>query len=211
VLSSLKNGPIRKEIEAAGGLKLVYIDPPFDVGADFSVSLEIGEESVKKEPTVVEEVAYRDTWGKGADSYLSMAYDRIVLIRDLLSDSGSIYVHCDWRVSHHLRCVLDEIFGTANFQNEIVWKRSTPRAHVYTRYPSTHDVIFFYSRSDTATWNPQYQPHTPEYIEKYYRYVVEKTGRKYSLDSLINPNPDRPTLKYEWVVSPKYGAIQGIE
>lgn len=87
VLASLKNGPLRREIEAAGGLKLVYIDPPFDVGADFSFALEVGGESLTKEPSVIEELAYRDTWGRGQDSYLSMVYERLVLIRDLLNET----------------------------------------------------------------------------------------------------------------------------
>ena len=99
VLSSLKNGPLRAEIEAQGGLKLIYIDPPFDVGADFSMDIEIGGDTFTKKPNIMEEIAYRDTWGKGADSFISMIYERLVLMRDLLAEDGSIYVHCDWRVS----------------------------------------------------------------------------------------------------------------
>ena len=102
---------MRREIEAAGGLKLIYIDPPFDVGADFSVDIEIGEETFTKEPSIIEELAYRDTWGKGADSYLAMIYERLRLMRDLLADDGSIYVHCDWRVSHWVRGILDSVYG----------------------------------------------------------------------------------------------------
>lgn len=104
VLSSLKNGPARREIEAAGGLKLIYIDPPFDVGADFSIEIEVGDgETITKEPSVIEEVAYRDTWGKGIDSYIAMMYERLSLMHGLLSDDGSIYVHCDWRVNSGIR------------------------------------------------------------------------------------------------------------
>jgi len=99
ILSSLKNGPLREEIEAQGGIKLIYIDPPFDVGADFSMDIEIGDETLTKKPSVIEELAYRDTWGKGADSFISMIYERLVLMRDLLADDGSIYIHCDWRVN----------------------------------------------------------------------------------------------------------------
>ena len=92
ILSSLKNGPLRKEIEAQGGLKLIYIDPPFDVGADFSMEIKIGdeEESFTKKPSVIEEIAYRDTWGKGTDSFISMIYERLVIMRDLLAENGSI-------------------------------------------------------------------------------------------------------------------------
>ncbi|MBN2488015.1 MAG: hypothetical protein JXA98_03215 [Methanosarcinaceae archaeon] len=99
ILSSLKNGPMREEIEKQGGIKLIYIDPPFDVGADFSMRIEVGNEEFTKEANILEELAYRDTWGKGADSFIAMIYERLSLMRDLLADDGSIYVHCDWRVS----------------------------------------------------------------------------------------------------------------
>ncbi len=85
ILSSLKNGPLREEIEAEGGLKLIYIDPPFDVGADFSMDIEIGEEKFTKQPSVLEELAYRDTWGKGADSWIAMLYERLQLMHGILS------------------------------------------------------------------------------------------------------------------------------
>src|SRR4030042_1901902 len=125
ILSSLKNGPLREEIEKQGGLKLIYIDPPFDVGADFSMDIEIGDDTFTKKPGILEEIAYRDTWGKGADSFIAMIYERLMLMRDLLADDGSIYVHCDWRVTGYLRMVLTEIFGKLSFQNEISWKRKT--------------------------------------------------------------------------------------
>jgi len=96
ILSSLKNGPLREEIEKEGGIKLIYIDPPFDVGADFSMNIDIGDEQFTKKPNILEEIAYRDTWGKGADSFITMIYERLMVMRDLLTDDGSIYVHCDW-------------------------------------------------------------------------------------------------------------------
>ena len=106
ILSSLKNGPLREEIEQQGGLKLIYIDPPFDVGADFSMDIEIGGDTFTKKPNILEEIAYRDTWGKGADSFIAMIYERLTLMRDLLAEDGSIYVHCDWRVNSYVRLVL---------------------------------------------------------------------------------------------------------
>ena len=121
ILSSLKNGHMREEIEAQGGLKLIYIDPPFDVGADFSMDIEIGDDTFTKKPNILEEIAYRDTWGKGADSFIAMIYERLILMRDLLAEDGSIYVHCDWRVSQHLREILDEVFGSSLFLNEVIW------------------------------------------------------------------------------------------
>jgi len=120
VLSSLKNGPLREEIEKQGGLKLIYIDPPFDVGADFSMDIQIGGDTFTKKPNILEEIAYRDTWGKGADSFISMIYERLVLMRDLLAEDGSIYVHCDWRVNSFIRLALDEVFGGNLLRNELV-------------------------------------------------------------------------------------------
>src|ERR1700675_1440766 len=111
ILSSLKNGPLREEIEAQGGIRLIYIDPPFDVGADFSMDIEISDDTFTKKPNILEEIAYRDTWGKGADSFISMIYERLILMRDLLAEDGSIYVHCDYRVSGYIRLMLDEVFG----------------------------------------------------------------------------------------------------
>ena len=105
ILSSLNHGPMREEIEKQGGIKLIYIDPPFDVGADFTMDVQIGDQSLEKKPNVLEQLAYRDTWGLGQDSFLSMIYERLVLMRDLLADDGSIYVHCDWRVNSLLRII----------------------------------------------------------------------------------------------------------
>ena len=99
ILSSLKNGPLREEIEKQGGIKLIYIDPPFDVGADFSMKINVGRDEFTKQPNVLEELAYRDIWGKGADSFIAMLHERLSLMKDLLADDGSIYVHCDYRVN----------------------------------------------------------------------------------------------------------------
>jgi hypothetical protein len=121
VLSSLKNGPLRREIEKAGGLKLVYIDPPFDVGADFSVDIEIGDDTLTKEPSVIEDIAYRDTWGKGVDSFISMLFERLFLLHDLIAHDGSIFVHCDWRMNSLIRLCLDEIFGKEK-TGDFLWR-----------------------------------------------------------------------------------------
>ena len=152
ILSSLKNGPMRKEIEAQGGLKLIYIDPPFDVGADFSLDIEIGEgddaESFTKKPSVIEEIAYRDTWGKGVDSFMAMIYERLKLMHGLLAEDGSIFIHCDGRVNGYMRLVLDEIFGKDNFLNEIIWcYRDLGGGRNNDFYKRKHDTIFWYSKS----------------------------------------------------------------
>ena len=147
VLSSLKNGPLREEIEAQGGLKLIYIDPPFDVGADFSMDIEIGEETFTKDPNILEEIAYRDTWGKGADSFIAMIYERVSLMHDLLAKDGNIYVHCDWRVTSYIREVLDELFGKENIRNELIWAFTGPGSPGMKQYNRKHNTIYWYSKS----------------------------------------------------------------
>ena len=147
ILSSLKNGPIRQEIESAGGLKLIYIDPPFDVGADFSMQVEVGDEDfLTKKPNVLEELAYRDTWEKGADSFIAMIYERLSLMRDLMANDGSIYVHCDWRVNSYIRLAMDEIFGKQNFVNEIAWCYHGPGSPRMRQFNRKHDIIFWYTK-----------------------------------------------------------------
>lgn len=166
ILSSLKNGPIREEIEKQGGIKLIYIDPPFDVGADFSMDIEIGDDTFTKRPGVLEELAYRDTWGKGADSFIAMIYERLVLMRDLLADDGSIYVHCDFRLNSYLRMILDEIFGNANYINEVTWKRTSAHSDP-DHYGVNVDSIFFYSKTKNWIWNQQYSSHSDEYKTRF--------------------------------------------
>ena len=153
ILSSLKNGLLREEIEKQGGLKLIYIDPPFDVGADFSMDIEIGGDTFTKKPNILEEIAYRDTWGKGADSFIAMIYERLVLMRDLLADNGSVYVHCDWKTSGFIHCVLDEIFGTDNFRNEVIWHYPGREMHIESKFNCKHDTIFFYAKSEKSSIN----------------------------------------------------------
>ena len=147
ILSSLKNGPLREEIEKQGGIKLIYIDPPFDVGANFSMKIEVGEDNEKftKEANILEELAYRDTWGKGADSFISMIYERLSLMKDLLAEDGSIYVHCDYRVNSYMRLVLDELFNKENFRNEIAWCYSGP-GKLDRGFTRKHDLILFYTK-----------------------------------------------------------------
>ena len=156
ILSSLKSGPLREQIEAAGGLKLIYIDPPFDVGADFSMDIEIGGETFHKEPNILEQIAYRDTWGRGADSFIAMIYERLILMRDLLAEDGSIYVHCDWRVTSFIRSVMDEVFGQDCYRGEIVWKRDAVGKGAKKKarhWPKTFDNVVAFSKSDRPIFN----------------------------------------------------------
>lgn len=153
VLASLKGGPLRRDIEAAGGLKLVYIDPPFDVGADFSFNLEVGGEDLHKEPSIIEDVAYRDTWGNGHASFFGMMEERLRLIADLLAHDGCIYVQCDHRVNSGIRLILDSIFGKSRQQNEIIWHYQTFQGQTQRYFARKHDNIYFYSKSDVFLFN----------------------------------------------------------
>ena len=177
ILSSLKNGPLREEIEKAGGLKLIYIDPPFDVGADFSMKVEIGDEELTKKPNVLEELAYRDTWQKGSNSFIAMIYERLSLMRDLLADDGSIYVHCDWRVNSYIRLVMDEIFGKENFLCEITWQKLSAAKSQSNYFSNIKDSIFLFSKYKKSIFNPQFTKSNKD--EKNYSYIEENTGRKY--------------------------------
>ncbi|MEQ8215157.1 MAG: DNA methyltransferase, partial [Smithellaceae bacterium] len=202
ILSSLKNGPIRDEIEKQGGIKLIYIDPPFDVGADFSMDIEIGDETFTKKPNVLEELAYRDTWGKGADSFIAMIYERLILMRDLLAEDGSIYVHCDYRLIGLLRMAMDEIFGNKCFRNEIIWKRTT--AHSDSKQGSKHfghvfDTLLFYVKTaESFIWNASFTAYEKEYIDTYYKYV-DNNGRRYWKDNLTAAKAGGNT-RYGWQV-----------
>jgi len=183
ILSSLKNGPMRKEIEAQGGLKLIYIDPPFDVGADFSMDIEIGDETFTKNPSVIEEIAFRDTWGKGTDSFIAMMYERLKLMRDLLAEDGSIYVHCDYRVNSYMRLVLDEIFGKDNFINEIIWQKIRTTKAQSIGFGNVHDSILFYSKSEKPKFENQYIELDQNYIKSHYK--VDQSGRLFRTVSFV--------------------------
>ena len=187
IISSLKNGPLREEIEKQGGIKLIYIDPPFDVGADFSMKIEVGEnnEEFTKEANILEELAYRDTWGKGADSYLAMIYERLILMRDLLAEDGSIYVHCDWRVNRYIRSALDEIFGPENFRNEVIWHYGAKASQGSKWFQRKHDTIFVYDRSEKAIFNPILVPYD-ETSGSQYRYLDEE-GNRYRITNRKRP------------------------
>jgi adenine-specific DNA-methyltransferase len=141
----------------AGKIDLIYIDPPFATGADFTLNVKVGDKQFQKEPTIIEQKAYRDTWGKGLDSYLQWFYETSVLLFDLLSPKGSLYVHLDWHVSHYAKLVLDEVFGEGSFRNEIVWSyRKLAKAG--SQFPKSHDVILFYTRGRQNIFNTQYVP-----------------------------------------------------
>lgn len=181
VLSSLRSGPVRDEIEKQGGIKLIYIDPPFDVGADFSINVEIGDESFEKQPSVLEELAYRDTWGKGADSFLSMIYERLTLMKDLLAEDGAIYVHCDWRMEAYIRLILEEVFGKENFMNTIVWMRDSAAKgakKTAKQWSREGDSIIAFKKSSDHVYKTVYKEELADTQLREYMYE-DPDGRKF--------------------------------
>ena len=202
ILSSLKAGALRRQIEDAGGLKLIYIDPPFDVGADFSMDIEIGGETFHKEPNLLEQIAYRDTWGRGADSFISMIYERLILMRDLMHPEGSIYVHCDWRVTALLRTVIDEVFGSNSLVNELIWRRANNK--VSTRKASViHDTIYWHGKTERYVFNPQFHDFRDEYLKEKYPYKEE--GRRYQLQSMYGKGKGDPMRFGDRMIAPPSG------
>jgi adenine-specific DNA-methyltransferase len=160
-----------------GKVDLIYIDPPFDSKADYRTRVALPGIELEQKPTVMEQFAYSDTWVGGTATYLEMIVPRLILMSELLADSGSIYTHLDWHVGHYVKIVLDELFGKDNFRNEIVWKRTSGHNDA-KKYGNSHDVIFFYSKTENAHWRQPYQEYDPEYVENYYRYK-DPDGRRW--------------------------------
>ena len=164
-----------------GKVDLIYIDPPFDSKADYRTKITLPGANLNQRPTVMEQFAYADTWEKGTVSYLEMLYSRLVLMRELLSDRGSIYVHIDWHVGAYVKVLLDDVFGKGNFRNEIVWKKySGVKNRVKKRYTTQTDTLYWYSKSKKIIFNMQYRAMTQKYIDDEYKYFDEN-GRRYAL------------------------------
>ena len=130
-----------------GKVDLIYIDPPFDSKADYRTKVTLPGVELEQKPTVIEQFAYSDTWSDGTASYLAMIVPRLVLMRELLSDSGSIYVHLDWHVGHYVKIAMDDVFGKDNFVNEIIWHYPDKLPSGTISLPKNHDSIFFYAKN----------------------------------------------------------------
>jgi adenine-specific DNA-methyltransferase len=184
--------------EFADQVNIIYIDPPFDTGADFSFTATISDHpdsdqdevtSFTKEPSILEQKAYRDTWGRGLDSYLEWFYETAVLLRDVLAMDGSIFVHLDWHVAAYAKGVMDEVFGSERLVNEIVWKRSDAKGDISQgsrHFSRVHDVILFYTKTDSAKWNPIYLPLSEDYVKNFYKYS-DPDGRRWKMDNMLGP------------------------
>ena len=154
-----------------GKLDLIYIDPPFDSKADYRTKVSLPGVELEQKPTVIEQFAYSDTWSDGTASYLEMITPRLILMRELLSDSGSIYVHLDWHVGHYVKLVMDDVFGKGCFRNEIRWKRQPVRGAKATgkQFARNSESLFFYSKGETYSWYNVYKPYDAEFIRAKFR------------------------------------------
>jgi len=187
--------------ELAGKVNLIYIDPPFNTGGDFSFtavipnraeSAEDEAASFLKQPSVIEQKAYRDTWGVSSedrargvgqlDRYLRWFHETAVLLWELLADDGSLYVHMDWKMGHYAKCILDGVAGIDRFVSEIVWQRNTAHNNP-VRYGPIHDLILYYTKSDGAVWNFQYTEYDRDYIEGHFTNRAAD-GRLYRINEL---------------------------
>lgn len=206
---------------------LVYLDPPFNSNASYNVlfrehnganaasQIKAFEDTWRWDASAA--LAYHETVEAGGrvsealqafrkivgDSdmlaYLAMMAPRLVELRRVLKSTGSVYLHCDPTASHYLKLLMDAVFGAKNFRNEIVWQRTNAKGLAFTRFARNHDVILWFAKDETYSWNPQYTPHDPEYVQKFYRHVEPETGRRYRLADLTNPNKNRPNLTYEFL------------
>ena len=199
-----------------GQIDLIYIDPPYDSKADYRTKITLPGGDIDLKPTVLEQFAYSDTWKDGTVSYLKNLYPRLYLMRELLSDKGSIYIHLDWHVSYYVKILMDEIFGKDCFRNEIVWHYQTYQGQVKGYFPRKHDTIFLYAKTSTPIFrllkdnNPEqtidftrwnqflnenneitggYYPETDSRFMAYYNRFVKENHRK--------PGPQDVILKIE--------------
>ncbi len=207
---------------------LVYLDPPFNSKATYNVLFEEkdgqqsdaqitafedtwhwGDEAEASYVELVEQapiqklshlmVALRSFLGRNDMlAYLTMMAIRLVELRRVLASHGSLYLHCDATASHYLKLLLDAIFGGHNFRAEIVWRRMNAKGLAFKGFPKNHDIIFYYTVSNRSIWNRPFAAHDIDYLDTFYKYTEEGTGRRFRISDLSNPNKNRPNLTYEW-------------
>ena len=222
------NLDVLRESIASESVDLIYLDPPFNSARDYNILFaspkgqsseaqitafedswhwaeqaerEFGE-IVRCGNTNVSEIvqALRRFLGENdMMAYLTMMANRLLELHRVLKPTGSLYLHCDPTASHYLKIVLDGVFGKEQYKNEIVWVRTAPKGHAFTKYPSTHDIIFYYSKTESLIWHGLHKNYDESYIESHYGNIEEGTGRHYQLDNLNNPNKNRPNLTYEFL------------
>ena len=222
------NLPILRDYIADESVDLIYLDPPFNSNRNYNVLFkdESGQQS-EAQITAFEdtwhwnqkaEESYRELAMQAPDhiskmisalhdfiganqmmAYLAMMAIRLVELHRVLKPTGSLYLHCDPTASHYLKIILDSIFGPKSFRNEIIWQRINAKSNAFTRFPSNHDIILRYTKTEKAIWNAQYTTHSAEYVAEFYRFIEPETGRHYTLGDLTNPNKNRPNLTYEFL------------
>ncbi len=204
---------------------LVYLDPPFNSNATYNVLFRgpTGEHS-RAQIEAFEDtwhwnqaanIAFDEVMESGNTdaaemlramrsflkendmmAYLCMMAVRLLELHRVLKPTGSIYLHCDPTTSHYLKLLLDAVFSVQTFTNEIIWRRTTPKGLAFSRYASNHDTILFYRKGAKATWSSQHIEYSNEYLERYN--LIDERGRRFQATSLLNPNPNRPNLTYEF-------------
>ena len=178
-----------------GKVDLIYIDPPFDSKADYKLKVQAKGKQVLGDQSSIEEKQYGDIWSN--DEYLQFMYERVVLLRELLGNTGSLFLHCDWHRNHHLRCLLDEVFGANNFVNEIVWRRKGGTAlGSMSRLSTATDRILWYAKSDAYLINPVNVPASQDYVDQQFR-STDEHGRRFMVNVLRSPSL-RPNLMYDY-------------
>ncbi len=203
--------------EFKGQIDLIYIDPPFDVGADFTMDVQIGDENdtVTKDQSTMEMVAYRDTWGQGTDSYLSLLSDRFSLMKQLLNSNGSLYVHCDWRVNAPIRMLLDDILGSRNFLNELIWRKLHSPKNQASRYGFQWDSIFVYAKDiSQVKFNPVFRDHSEDYKASFTKDDLDGRGlyntmplKAYGVQRTVN----RKQFTFRGITAPWLYSMEKLE
>lgn len=193
VLGYLLNNGFRGKVD------LIYIDPPFDSGANYLRKVDLRSmpntnRIEGEEYTVLEQMQYHDIWNN--DGYLQYLFERLLLMKELLSEKGSIFVHCDWHKEHYIKLILDEIFGEQRFKNQIIWKRTSSHSDTKNKLSVNTDTILYYSKDEEPIFNYIYQDYSESYISQFYKYK-DNDGRIYRISDLCSPNP-RPNLYYEY-------------
>lgn len=166
-----------------GKVDLIYIDPPFDSKADYRTKVTLPGVELEQKPTVIEQFAYSDTWSDGTASYLAMITPRLILMRELLADTGSIYVHLDWHVGHYVKLVMDEVFGKDNFLREVIWSFDTKSGYksAVNNWVRSHEMIFFYGKDkENVYFQKEYLPYAEEYLQRFKK--IDLDGRRYRDD-----------------------------
>lgn len=212
---------------ATESVDLIYLDPPFNSQANYNVLFRSpkGKQSQAQIEAFEDTWSWNDSAERAFDevmtsgntdaaemlramrsflkendmmAYLTMMAVRLLELHRVLKPTGSLYLHCDPTASHYLKIIMDALFGKERFRNEIIWQRTAPKGHAYSRFPSTQDTILFFVKNENHMWNAQYLEHRQEYIKSHYGHIEPTTSRHYTLDNLLNPNKDRPNLTYEF-------------